>query len=118
MSDSTPAPKQTPASNQTPNSTPTPAPIQDTPTKPMAEPAKSLSPHGLANQLFEAALVQFKGNAHEASMQVMRFLTEALVFTISVAVGDDEMSRKGLLKSIGDSITAAPRHPLVPASKP
>ncbi len=109
----TPSPAPTPSPNQSP--APTPSPNQSPAPAPAGE-AKSLSPHVLASQLFESALVQFRGNAHEASMQVMRFLTEALVFTISVAVGDDETARRGLLKSVGDSITAAPRHPLVPVS--
>jgi len=73
------------------------------------EATKPLSSSGLADQLFDATLLQYKGNAREAATQVIRFLAEALVFAISRATGDDEIARKGLLKSVGDSIIAATR---------
>jgi hypothetical protein len=76
---------------------------------------KPSSPTDLAHQLFEAALLRYKGNAGEALMQVIRLLTEALVFSISVSAGDNEVARKGLLKHVGESIITAPRHSLVGA---
>jgi hypothetical protein len=86
----------------------------------MSDPGKSLSPIDLANQLFSAALLQCKGTAQEASLQVIGFLTEALVFSVSMSIGDNEIARKGLLKQIGDAVAAAPPHPLakIPRSGP
>jgi hypothetical protein len=76
-------------------------------------PTKPLTPHGLASQLFDAAILQ-QGNPREAAMQVMRFLTEAVVYSISVIAGADEAARKGLLKEVGEAIVAAPRLVMVP----
>jgi hypothetical protein len=76
------------------------------------DPTKSLSPPGLANQLFDAAILQYKNEPREAARQVIVFLTEALVYAISATVGD-EVARKALLKSVGESIISAPPHPLV-----
>jgi hypothetical protein len=86
----------------------------------MSDSTKSLSPVEFAHQLFNAALLQCKGNAQEASLQVMGFLTEALVFSVSMSIGDNEIARKGLLKHIGETIAKAPPHPLakVPRSGP
>jgi len=66
-----------------------------------------LSPEGLANQLFDAAIMQFKSDPREAARQVIVFLTEALVYAVSATAGDD-VARKALLKSVGDTITSAP----------
>lgn len=66
-----------------------------------------LSPEILANQLFDAAIVQYKGDHREATRQVMNFLAESLVYVISATAGDDS-ARKALLKSMGDSIASAP----------
>jgi hypothetical protein len=74
------------------------------------DPTKSLTPPGLANQLFDAALVQYKSDPREAAKQVIVFLTESLVYAISVTAGDD-VARKALLKSVGESIVAAPPPP-------
>ena len=71
------------------------------------EPTKQLTPSDLANQLFDAALVQYQSNPREAARQVIVFLTEALIYTIS-STGGDEVARKALLKSVGESIIAAP----------
>jgi hypothetical protein len=75
------------------------------------DPIKPPSPAGLANQLFEAALIQHKGDAREALRQVIRFLIDSLVFSISMSV-DNESARKSLLKFVGESIITAPQHPL------
>jgi hypothetical protein len=74
---------------------------------------KALAPEGLANQLFDAALFQSKGDPREAARQVIVFLSEALVYAISATAGDDT-ARKALLKSVGDSITNAPPLPKKP----
>jgi hypothetical protein len=76
-------------------------------------PADTLTPPRLAHQLFEMALTQYKGNAGEASMQVIRFLTEALVFTVSVSAADNDLSRLNLFKHIAEKLMSAPLHPLV-----
>ena len=71
------------------------------------DPNKTLLPTDLANQLFDHAIAQYKGDPREAARQVVVFLTEALVYAISSTAGDDN-ARKALLKSVGESITNAP----------
>jgi hypothetical protein len=66
---------------------------------------KVLSPKDLADQLFDAALLQVKGNYREAAQQVTIFLKEALVYAVLASAGDDA-TRKGLLRSVGESIVA------------
>jgi hypothetical protein len=66
---------------------------------------KVLSPKDLADQLFDAALLQVKGNYREAAQQVTIFLKEALVYAVLASAGD-EATRKGLLRSVGESIVA------------
>lgn len=66
---------------------------------------KVLSPKELADQLFDAAFAQIKGDHREAARQVILFLKEALVYAVSATAGDD-VARKGLLKSVGESIVA------------
>jgi hypothetical protein len=68
---------------------------------------QALTPDGLANQLFDAALIQYKTDPREAARQVIIFLTEAIVYAVSATAGD-EGARKALLKSVGDTITTAP----------
>lgn len=68
---------------------------------------KMLSPQGLANQLFDAALSQNMSDPREAARQVIVFLIEAIVYAVSSSAGD-EAARKALLKSVGDTIAAAP----------
>jgi hypothetical protein len=68
---------------------------------------KQLRPADLANQLFDAAVLQYKSDPREAARQVIVFLTETLVYAISASAGDDA-ARKALLKSVGESIVAAP----------
>jgi hypothetical protein len=71
----------------------------------MSDEPKVLSPKELADQLFDAAFAQVQGNHREAARQVIIFLKEALVYAVSATAGDD-MARKALLKSIGESIVA------------
>jgi len=78
---------------------------------------QALSPEVLANQLFDGALVQYKGDPREAARQVINFLAETLVCMISATAGD-EGTRRALLKSAGDSIAAAPAFSSRAASKP
>ncbi len=66
---------------------------------------KPLSPQDLANQLFDLALLQSKSDPREAARQVIVFLKEALVYAVSATAGDDA-ARRGLLKSVGESIIA------------
>jgi len=67
---------------------------------------QALSPDQLANQLFDAAILQCD-NPREAARQVIVFLTSSLIYAICVTAGD-EAARKALLKSVGDSIISAP----------
>jgi hypothetical protein len=67
---------------------------------------RALSPKDLADQLFDAALLQVKGDYREAAGQVILFLKEALVYAALASAGGDEASKKGLLKSVGESIVA------------
>lgn len=79
---------------------------------------KTLSPQGLANQLFDASLAQNMTDPREAARQVIVFLIEALVYAVSSSAGD-EAARKALLKSVGDTIAAAPSlKPTGPAANP
>ena len=78
---------------------------------------QALSPDQLANQLFDAAIMQYRNDPREAARQVIIFLTDALIYAISGTAGDD-VARKALLKSVGDKITAAPAPPGKAAPKP
>lgn len=93
--------------------------------------AKPLSPDGLANQLFDAALMQNPTNPRVVAQQVIDFLASSLFYAITSSKNDvivylteaiiyvasassaDEPTRKELLKKIGDTIADAP--PLKPA---
>ena len=82
------------------------------------EPTKPMTPHDLANQLFDAALVQYMSDPPEAARQVIIFLTEAVVYAISSSAGDAN-ARAALLKSVGESILNAPSaSPPASAGKP
>lgn len=70
-------------------------------------------PVSLAFELYDGALVQFKGNAREASLNVMMFLTEALVFTVGLTGGASESMIKMLLQNLGPQISNAPIPPLM-----
>ena len=82
--------------------------------------AQGLTPDGLANQLFDAAIAQaFAQNVsdpREAARRVIIFLTEAIVYAISSTAGDDA-ARKALLKNVGETIITAPPLPGSPGSK-
>lgn len=98
--------------------------------------AQMLSPDGLANQLFDAAIMQHKNDPREAAGQVIQFLTHALFYAVSSAKSDvvvfltetiiyvvssgapDEASRKEMLKHIGETIAGAPPLPGNVAPKP
>jgi hypothetical protein len=67
---------------------------------------KALSPKDLADQLFDATLSQAKGDFREAAGQVILFLKEALVYAVLASAGSDEAARRGLIKSVGESIVA------------
>lgn len=71
----------------------------------MSNEPKVLSPKELADQLFDAALAQVKGDHREAARQVIIFLKEALVYAVAATAGDDA-ARKVLIKSVGESIVA------------
>lgn len=64
---------------------------------------RALTPKELAGQLFDAVLPQLNGDHREAARQVIIFLKEALVYAVSATAGD-EAARRGLLKSVGESI--------------
>jgi hypothetical protein len=66
----------------------------------------TLSPKDLADQLFDAALLQVKGDLREAAGQVVIFLKEALVYAVLASAGGDEAAKKGLLRSVGEAIVA------------
>jgi hypothetical protein len=76
-----------------------------------------MSPQDLANQLFDACIVQCKGDPREAARQVIVFLTETLIYAVSSTAGDD-VARKALLKSVGDTIATAPPLQAKAAPKP
>ena len=67
---------------------------------------QNLTPDGLANQLFDAAILQYK-DPREAARAIIMFLAEATIYAISSSTTDDT-SRKALLKSVGDTIASAP----------
>lgn len=72
---------------------------------------KMLSPKDLADQLFDAALLQVKGNHREAAGQVILFLKEAFVYAVLSSAGGDDAAKKALLKSEGESIVALTQAP-------
>jgi hypothetical protein len=76
-------------------------------------PTKDLTPADLANQLFDAALLQYRSNPREGLRQVIVFLTEALVYAISQSTKDEE-ARRAMLKSVGESIATGPKPPSAP----
>lgn len=95
-----------------PAATPRAAPAPQAPTQ--AAPAPQLSgPVSLAFELYDAALGEFKGNARDAALNVMMFLTESLVFTVGLAAGGNEPTLKTLLQHLGAQISSAPAAPLL-----
>ena len=88
--------------------------------------AQGLTPDGLVNQLFDAALMQSTTkDPHEISQQVIDFLGSALVYALTSSKRDvvvfltetliyvvsassaDEGARKEMLKQVGETIIAA-----------
>jgi len=102
--------------------------------------AQGLTPDGLANQLFDAAMGQAMAqkvtDPREVARRVIEFLTSALFYAVSSSKQDvvvfltetliyvassqsgDEAARKELLKHIGDTIANAPPIPVKAPSKP
>ena len=82
---------------------------------------QGLTPEGLANQLFDAAIAQAMAqnmnDPREAARRVIIFLSEALVYAISSTAGDD-VARKALLKNVGETIMTAPPLPGKAVPKP
>lgn len=82
---------------------------------PTAPSNQSLSPDQLANQLFDV-VAQHQSDPREAARQVIVFLTSSLIYAICATAGD-EVARKALLKSVGDTISTAPSSPAKAPSK-
>ena len=76
---------------------------------------KPATPETLAHEIFEQALKEANGDAREASVTVMRFFTEALVYAAGMSVGGDEKTLRGVLEHVGQMIANAPAHPIVVA---
>lgn len=107
-----------------------------TPNDPKDPKTQGLNPQGLANQLFDVALMQNPTDPRLVARQVIGFLTEALFYAVTSAKNDpivfltetliyaasissaDEASRKELLKRIGETIAAAPPLPSPGDKKP
>ena len=67
---------------------------------------KQLTPAELANQLFDAALIQFN-DPNKAAQSLIMFLTEAIVYTIASTSSNEEM-RAAYLKNVAEIISTAP----------
>lgn len=101
--------------------------------------AQGVTPEGLANQLFDAAVSQALSqnitDPREAARRVVGFLTDSLfyalastkndlvvfltetiIYVVSSSSGGDEAARKELLKKVGDTIANAPPLPVKPAT--
>lgn len=78
-------------------------------------PKKLAGPEDLAHQIYDQALQEAGGNAGEASVSVMRFLTEALVYSAGMSTGGDEKMLRDVLEHVGKMIATAPVHPIVAA---
>lgn len=75
----------------------------------------ALSPERLAHQLYDQAVAQVGGNMQDASIRVMQFLTDALVYSVGLSAGGDEKLLRSLLEHLASMIAAAPTHPIVAA---
>ncbi len=79
---------------------------------------KQMTPADLANQLFDAAILQHQSDPREAARLVINFLMEATVYAVVATAGDD-VARKAMLKSVGETISSAQPQPQPqPQSKP
>jgi len=76
---------------------------------------KPATPETLAHEIFEQAVRENGGDEREASVTVLRFLTEALVYSAGISCGGDEVTLKDVLKHLGKMIAEAPVHPIVAA---
>lgn len=76
-------------------------------------PSTGLTPELLALQMYDEALPQYGGDPRAASVAVIRFLTEALIFSVGVSAGGDGTVIEGMLKQLGKMIAEAPVHPFV-----
>jgi hypothetical protein len=89
--------------------------VSTPPTPPPTPPTKPATPEVLAHEIYDQAIQEARGDEREASVTVMRFLTEALVYSAGVSTGGDEVALKGMLKHLGKMIAEAPVHPIVAA---
>ena len=76
---------------------------------------KPATPEALAHEIYDQALRDAGGDEREASIIVMHFLTEALVYSAVMSVGGDEIVLKGVLEQLAGMIAKAPVHPIVAA---
>jgi hypothetical protein len=77
--------------------------------------SKPSTPEVLAHEIYEQALRETGGDEREASVSVIRFLTEALVYSAGMSVGGDEELLRAVLGHIAGMIAKAPPHPIVVA---
>lgn len=76
---------------------------------------KPATPESLAHEIYGRALRDVAGDEREASILVIRFFTEALVYSTAMSVGGDEVLLKGMLEQLAGMIAKAPIHPIVAA---
>jgi hypothetical protein len=100
----TPAPTLAPQKATTPQ-----APASQT----QAQKPQVSGPVAVAFDLYDMALVEFKGNKLNASVNVMLLLEQAMIFMVGVVSGGNEPNLKVLLESIGAGISKAPTRPLL-----
>lgn len=76
---------------------------------------KPETPESLAHGIFEQAVRENGGDEREASVTVLRFLADALVYSAGISCGGDEFTLKSVLKHLGKMVSEAPVHPIVAA---
>lgn len=76
---------------------------------------KPTTPEALAHEIFEQAVRANGDDEREASVTVLRFLTEALIYSAGLSCGGDEVTLKSVLGHLGKMISEAPVHPIVAA---
>lgn len=98
---------------------------------------QSLTPEGLASQLFDIAVMHNQTDPRQAARHVIDFLAEALFYAVASdkrdvgawlkdalifvasASAPDEAARRALLKRVGEEIANAPPAPVsAPPAKP